>query len=330
MFCPVVLPAMNNKIKNTLAVLILIILCFFIQVKCKNLGSLNPFRIHGDMNKLIRLLSILFISLLLNSTASFGQPVFNVVSAPAWYIPGGNDGPDEVYANLTVSLPVSFGKGNLILFSPFTEIRGFSSTAESRSVSLDGNGVLVNYIRYFGDSAWSLSTGIVLHNYSDGYEFNSATHQTGGIFLLGKQIHEDLMIRFGLYYNREFYGDFFLPLANIDWRPGDRTRVYGFFPRYLVYEYRINDDWYWGARYRGITTSYRLSESEDSYIRYDDRQLTVYIEKYFFERLVIALQAGASVYRRAVSRNVISQSYPDFEDAAPLFKAGVFYRFRTD
>jgi hypothetical protein len=283
-----------------------------------------------DMNIWQNMVIVMVVSLSFSVHQVCSQPVFNVVSAPGWYIPGNDGNPDEMYANLTINLPFSFGNGNLFLIAPFTEIRSFGATAESDKISLDGNGVLLNYIRYFGDSTTSLSTGVVLHNYSDDYNFNSSTHQVGGIFLFGKQFRENLMIRFGLYYNREFYGDFFLPLANIDWRPGDRTRVYGFFPRYLVYEYRINDNWYWGARYRGITTSYRLAESADSYIRYDDRQLTAYIERYMFSRLVLALQAGASVYRRAVSRNVISGAYPDFQDAAPLFKAGIFYRFRTD
>ncbi len=282
------------------------------------------------MNIPLWLVLLMCMSPFFKPTELSGQPLFNVVSAPGWYIPGTDENPDELYVNLTVSLPFSFGSGNIFLVSPFTEIREFGSTSENESISLDGNGVLLNYVRYFGDSTFSLSTGIVLHNYSDGYEFNSATHQTGGILLFGKKFTKDLMIRFGLYYNKEFYGDFFLPLANIDWRPGERTRVFGYFPRYLVYEYKLNDNWYWGGRYRGITTSYRLSESDDSYIRYDDRQLTAYIERYFFNHLVFTLQAGASVFRRAVSRNVISDAYPDFQDAAPLFKAGIFYRFRTD
>ena len=63
----------------------------------------------------------------------------------------------------------------------------------------------------------------------------------GGFGLFGSTKIEKLKINAGLYYNHEFFGNQFLPLAGLDWMATGGQHVYGLLPRTMNPEYKIND-----------------------------------------------------------------------------------------
>jgi hypothetical protein len=65
-------------------------------------------------------------------------------------------------------------------------------------------------------------------------------NQAGGAVLLTYKKHPDLKYKFGLFYNREFFGNFFVPLAGIDWKINNRLQLFGVLPGNLVLERKVS------------------------------------------------------------------------------------------
>src|ERR1043166_1649202 len=59
----------------------------------------------------------------------------------------------------------------------------------------------------------------------DGYDI-----QYGGIFLEQFVKSPTLKIKAGLYYNREAFGNFYVPLVGVDWKINKRISMYGILP----------------------------------------------------------------------------------------------------
>ena len=54
--------------------------------------------------------------------------------------------------------------------------------------------------------------------------------QLGGIFLENYIVNNHLKFKLGLYYNREAFGNFFMPLVGMDWKVNKRLSLYGTLP----------------------------------------------------------------------------------------------------
>ncbi len=275
-----------------------------------------------------------FVMVIVSALAveSYSQPYLNLFSAVAWNMPAESSSgtPRESYWFVNASVPVNASGHDLVLFSPFSDRRTFHDFINEENMELDGNGILVSWVHFSPDSSRSLTFAGLIQNYSDGYKFNSNTWQLGGVILYGLSVNEKLIIQPGLYYNGEFFGAYFLPVANVDWRPDSNWRLFGLLPRLAVVERKLSNSWYTGMRFRGITTSYRLSDNNEAYVKYEDRQLFAFLDKYLAKYIVLSLQGGISVSRNVNARNV--ELIPDFEfhNASPLIRAGIYFRFRTD
>ncbi|MCB2219999.1 MAG: hypothetical protein KQI35_06345 [Bacteroidetes bacterium] len=85
--------------------------------------------------------------------------------------------------------------------------------------------------------------------------------QLGGVGLFEKRFHKDLMMRFGILYNQEFFGPFLVPLVYIDWHFSGKWSISGLLPIYGKLNYHVNENLTIGFSEFGLITSYRLGKS---------------------------------------------------------------------
>jgi hypothetical protein len=134
-------------------------------------------------------------------------------------------------------------------------------------------------------------------------------------------------IKFGLYYNREFFSDFYIPLAGVDWKINERTYLFGVLPNCMKLEYRLRKSLYAGLTFKSITNSYRY-RNQQGYFKISDNHLTVFSDFYLPGNFAIALEAGHTLFREVknrssfVAENATSDGF--------LIKAGVYYRIRLN
>jgi hypothetical protein len=130
--------------------------------------------------------------------------------------------------------------------------------------------------------------------------------QYGGAIIISCQKNEKLTYKYGLYFNREFFGNFFMPLAGIDWRINAKNNLFGVLPGNMTYEHKVSSLFYYGATFRAVTNSYKLpvfdpcssDSSMQKYMRIDDNQLAVFIDCYLAKHVVINMEAGHSLFRK--------------------------------
>jgi hypothetical protein len=162
---------------------------------------------------------------------------------------------------------------------------------------------------------------------STNLSFENENWQMGGAILNTIRIRQHLKIKLGIYYNREFFSDFFIPLAGVEWRINDRTNLFGTLPNSLKFEYRISKRLYAGLIFKSITNSYR-EEADHGYYKIEDNHLGLYADFYLPGKFVFMIEAGNTILREFKNRS--NTDYSSFSEDSFLFKTGLYYRIRLD
>ena len=165
--------------------------------------------------------------------------------------------------------------------------------------------------------------------FSDGF-------QMGGLFLVTRKFKPGLQLKAGMYYNKEFFGNFFLPLLGIDWKINDKMNLFGILPGNMVFEHKFREKLAWGGVFRTFTNSYRIVEGSlvgfDNFVRVNDIQAGVYGDFYITKKVVFNLEAGHTIFRN-VSSAIEGENGKDnlhtlAESDNFYFRASLQYRLR--
>lgn len=247
------------------------------------------------------------------------------------------------YYNFSTMFPVQFKNKDAFIFSPYYEQWEISSyyTFKTKSWALP-----VSFLKNFKNNKWSLlATVIVRANKETAYNagrgrFTNYFYQYGGAIIGSYKIDSSLTVKAGFYYNKEFFGNFYMPLLGIDWRINARNNLFGILPGNLSFEHRVTKSFYYGAVFRAVTTSYKLFINDPCFndcstkgsFRLDDNQLAVYADIYLTKKIVLNGEFGHSVLRKIsfitigdrIGKSTFSLSKKD----NLFFKIALAYRLR--
>lgn len=139
--------------------------------------------------------------------------------------------------------------------------------------------------------------------------------------------------KFGLYYNRDFFGNFFVPLVGIDWKASERFSLYGTLPNSLKASYtivpsRINV----GLAFRSLTRSFR-GEDVNTFVRYNELQFKTFFDFYITKKNVVFVEGGyflgktPLLYNNSDVKTPLPSNVLKEGKAFPVFNAGWALRF---
>jgi len=139
--------------------------------------------------------------------------------------------------------------------------------------------------------------------------------------------------KFGLYYNREFFGNFFVPLVGIDWKVSDRFSIYGTLPNSMKFSYalapsKINA----GLAFRSMTRSFRGLDA-NTFVRYNELQLKAFFDFYLTPKNVVFVEGGyflgktPLLYKNSDTENSIPSNLLKEGKAFPIINTGWALRF---
>ncbi|MFL5765661.1 MAG: hypothetical protein ACJ77K_17075 [Bacteroidia bacterium] len=168
--------------------------------------------------------------------------------------------------------------------------------------------------------------------------------QYGGIFLEQFVKSPKLKIKAGLYYNREAFGNFYVPLVAVDWKINKRIYMYGVLPQNYKLEFNLlKNRLYTGLNLKYFTRSFRLSKSDhNDYVRYDEGQVKLFLDYFAAPKMLLYAEAGYCVatnpirYKYGEAKREsgnISWNDPVYTPAKRgymLFSVGLAYRIRFD
>ncbi len=148
------------------------------------------------------------------------------------------------YYNINLTVPMELRKnGDAIHINPFFEHN--KGKVSGNKFHVISEGISAGFLNKIKKSPWSIYTAFILrHNKEIDKNLNDAW-QYGAAILTSYEKNKWLTLKFGLYYNKEFFGNFFMPLAGIDWKINERNNVFGVLPGNLTFEHKVNHSFYY-------------------------------------------------------------------------------------
>ena len=168
----------------------------------------------------------------------------------------------------------------------------------------------------------------------DGKDF-----QCGTSLLFQYKTRANFRYKAGVYYNREPFGNFFVPLIGADIQLNERNWIYGQLPLYFRYEHRFLKNLYSGLGCRFFGRSFRLNSGLNrSYVFMQENQVKYFLDYYLPANHVIYAEIGRTLNyglkrfadneprkERMYSPTVFSKLQDGF-----FFNFGYAYRIRKD
>jgi hypothetical protein len=287
------------------------------------------------MKNLYHLSFIIMLSFSIGITQA--QPYLDLGQVTFWASPGENNQPKKFnQLRSQFNLPIINKKdSSVFLINPIWEERWIQVNDTSRNVNLRGLITWFTYTHKLGKK-WSLMIAAIPRWVGEPSVQFSEGFQMGGAVLLTRKFKPGLQLKAGMYYNKEFFGNFFLPLVGIDWQINKKMNLFGILPGSLTFEHRVTDRLAWGTALRTFTNSHRLVEGSlvqfEDYIRINDVQLGIYSDFYLTKKIVFNLEAGHTLLREFSSAKEGLTGKDNLTVLADkdnfYFKASLQYRLR--
>ncbi len=174
-----------------------------------------------------------------------------------------------------------------------------------------------------------------------GEKVTSYNLQTGVFALVTKKVNDNLSVKGGMFYNREFSGNFFVPILSVDWRVNSRFKMYGTIPTFYKFEYAIKKQVvYSGISFRSYARSFLLKGPEHNYIRINDMSVKAFVDVYIKKKIVLYAEFGRMIQYSLLDYKYGTKLKPENEIANSVlyrlpktpffFNVGVAYRLRFD
>jgi len=273
----------------------------------------------------------------------FAQPYLDIAKLNYSYSPekglGEKTNPlQSQYFNIGITVPIELKKdGDAFILNPFFDnSQGNVSTTDFHVVS---HGVFVGFLKKDIVENWNLLASFIVRRNKEAEKDVEDDWQYGGALLATWKKNPSFSFKLGMYYNKEFFGDFFIPLLGIDWKINNKNNLFGVLPGSMIFEHKVSEKFYYGSAFRALTNSYRLETidpcfggdcSAKRYLRVDDNQLGIFGDVYLSKKIVLTGEAGYTILRRYrygfKGENFHLQT--DYKSDNFYFRASLAYRLR--
>lgn len=293
----------------------------------------------------------ILLILVINSLTTKAQNYVNVLNGRYYYLPSAtlkenNQSVKFSEYRIETALPIELKGGNLIGLKP--QYKTFSLRSENDTLKdLRLHTFKLPLFTYLnlGESGWSVYIDISPKLNSDLKNVSNRHFQIGGMFLFFKERNENFFWQFGMFYNQDTYGPFFMPLFGIDWVISEKDYFAALLPAYIIYERKISSKFYAGFELELSGETFRLGGSiyENSYIsQLGENKLTfmteprLFIDYYVIPHLVIYLRTGMRLFHMYEHYTVEDERVQVHEYVEGKLKenfyleAGLALRFRYD
>jgi len=240
---------------------------------------------------------------------------------------------------LNVFLPKEFANGNVFLLRLGAEKLHSEYKGDTRiSSDLYAFSLPVGFQFLSANRKWKSLLMAMPKISSDLWDNLSKDIQYGGLGLITYVKSDSLKLKLGLFYNREFFGNFFVPLVGIDWKSRGRISVYGLLPNNLRIEYKWSDRFFTGIGFKSFQRSYRLGmDHNNDFVRVKENQAKLFADYFIFGKVLLFGDVSYTLgykliqykYADVKTMSMNNPVYMPMKDNV-LFTVGVAYRIRKD
>ena len=239
---------------------------------------------------------------------------------------------------LNLFYPKQFKNGNIFLLKINAELLYSSINLEEKNTSNVSSVAMPIGFQWVSKSKKWKTVLMGIPKLASNFEstITSKDFQYGGLLLENYDVNQNLKLKAGLYYNREAFGNFFVPLLGVDWKATDRIYFYGILPSNYKIEFNVvKNKVYTGLDFKWVTRSFYLSNTTD-YIRFDETLLKLFAECFIFKNILLSAEAGYSFGKSPLQYDTASDALSAADviytplKKYPVFNFGISYRIRND
>jgi hypothetical protein len=217
----------------------------------------------------------------------------------------------------------------------------YSGIDTSIPSSLYSTSIQIGWLKNLKNDRWTTLFLLIPRQAADFQHMYFHDLQLGGAVVYTYAWKKDLKLKFGLYYNREFFGNYFMPLAGLDWKVDDHLNIWGLLPGGLNIMYSFNKAVSCGIKYQSITASYRSQGSNDKvYIRegetfWSDQQISLHGDIYVIKNLVLYAgfgMTGFHYFQEYNRHHDMLKNMPEFQQSRDrgFLYGGLAFRVSTE
>lgn len=280
---------------------------------------------------------------LILGTTLWAQPFVDVINLRYQQFPKVNYNSDTGTVKIneysvSSTLPIVLKNKNIILVGAGYDQLDFSFSEPGSKKTLYGVNLQLGYIHHWKEQKYKLMIMAIPKLAADQLVLNAHTFQQAGLALFTYKKSERLFYKFGLYFSPEFFGNFYMPLLGLEWKPSPKFTLYGYAPASANLEYKCNNKTYAGFSYINLTQSYRLSGSQ-KYVRNGDvfwgnMHLKLFLNYYIKKNYMLYTELGYTLWRTYNTYNNTrdKEASSVFQQTknGPVWNIGVAFRVRTD
>ena len=257
------------------------------------------------MKVLLLILSIFIAS------RSFAQPYIDLVKFNYSYSPhsgaaGKNTMLESHLFSANINLPIELKKGgDAFVINPFFDNN--NGQIAGTDFRVQSQGLFSGFLKRNIFRNWDLLSAFVVRRNKETHRDMIDCWQYGGVLLTTWKKNQFASVKFGAYYNKEFFGTYFMPLVGIDWKINRSNHLFGVLPGNMTFEHQLSSSFYYGCSFGALTNSYRLQTidacstgdcSGKNYLRVDDNQLGGFADFYLTRKLVLSAESGHTILRK--------------------------------
>lgn len=253
----------------------------------------------------VTILVFIFIGIFENSL--YAQPFVDLISFKYQHYPSQRftEKPgSQIINQLDGSFFVPFLQKNKSYLLVGGNYRNIIFKTEKNKNTFYNTGIQVGYDYQWKNNKWRTTTMLLSKLNADEFQIEQRNIQYGGFILFKYKQNEKLQFSCGMYYNRELFGNYFLPLIGINWKAGNRINLFGTLPSYLTMEYRLDSTVYFGLTYNSILSTYRINTNslnvyfQEGDKKVDHKQIKLFINWNFYKRIIFFAEGGYTYKRQ--------------------------------
>jgi hypothetical protein len=236
--------------------------------------------------------------------------------------------------NLTIPIELKRG-GDAIVINPFFEDHQGEISNVNFHVSSQGS--MLGFLKKDVFENWDVLSGLIVRRNKEVGRKTEDNWQYGGVVLATWKRNQFAALKFGLYYNREFFGNYFMPLVGIDWKINSSNNLFGVLPGKMTFEHKVNRRFYYGINFRALTNSYRRQTidpcfggdcSAKNYLKVEDNQLGIFGDLYVVKNIALSPELGYTILRkyRYGYKGKSLHHYTDYRSDNFYFRIQLAYR----
>lgn len=240
---------------------------------------------------------------------------------------------------LNLFYPKELKNGNVFLIRINTELLNSSiNSSNFNSSNLSSVALPIGFQWLSKNKKWK-TVVIAIPKIASNFEENikAKDWQYGGLFLENYSPNQNLKLKAGLYYNKEAFGNFFVPLLGFDWKATERLNFYGTLPTNYKIEYALKKNKsFTGIDFKWVTRSFNLSNYKDNYVRFDELLLKVFGECFIYKNVLLSSEIGYSFGKNPLQYDANTDDLTTLNsiysplNKYPVFNIGLSYRIRNN